>query len=260
VKIRCLTPWYGSKRTLAPRIVAELGDHSVYWEPFCGSCAVLFAKPKVTYESVNDLHEDLINLAMVVQDEASGQRLYGRVYRTIFHEEMMPIAKEKIVSPLAGKPDEERAYWYLVFSWMALNGISGTPLHSAGTFCARFSSKGGHGATRWRSMVESIPDWHERLRGVQILSRDAFKLIDDLDDAAGTSLYIDAPYVTKGAKYVHDFKAADHERLAEQLQRFKAARIVVSYYEHPDLEPLYCGWTKIRCNGQSVSEALALYR
>lgn len=45
MKITALAPWYGSKRTLAPRIVEQLGEHRAYWEPFCGSCAVLFAKP-----------------------------------------------------------------------------------------------------------------------------------------------------------------------------------------------------------------------
>ena len=37
MKIGALSPWYGSKRTLATRIIKELGAHRVYWEPFCGS-------------------------------------------------------------------------------------------------------------------------------------------------------------------------------------------------------------------------------
>lgn len=38
-KITAIAPWFGSKRTLAPRIVAELGKHTSYFEPFCGSCS-----------------------------------------------------------------------------------------------------------------------------------------------------------------------------------------------------------------------------
>src|ERR1044072_5384193 len=37
MKISALAPWYGSKRTLAPEIVRQLGEHRAYWEPFCGS-------------------------------------------------------------------------------------------------------------------------------------------------------------------------------------------------------------------------------
>ena len=64
-RISALAPWFGGKRTLAPAIVEELGPHTAYWEPFCGSCAVLFAKPPLAFEQINDLHGDLINLAMV---------------------------------------------------------------------------------------------------------------------------------------------------------------------------------------------------
>jgi hypothetical protein len=39
--IKALAPWFGGKRNLAPLIVAELGEHRCYWEPFCGSMAGL---------------------------------------------------------------------------------------------------------------------------------------------------------------------------------------------------------------------------
>ncbi len=43
-KITAIAPWFGGKRTLAPRIIEALGKHTAYWEPFCGSMAVLLAK------------------------------------------------------------------------------------------------------------------------------------------------------------------------------------------------------------------------
>lgn len=52
MKVKALAPWFGGKRTLAPRVIAELGEHRDYWEPFCGSMAVLLAKPVATYETV----------------------------------------------------------------------------------------------------------------------------------------------------------------------------------------------------------------
>lgn len=247
MKIGAMAPWYGSKRTLAPRIIEQLGEHRVYWEPFCGSCSVLFSKPRCTYETVNDLHQDLINLALVLQNEATALDLYGRVSRCVFHENLLSIAKKILTGRelTTGAPDVERAYWYLVFSWMGLNGISGTPLHHSGTFAVRYSGNGGNGATRWESVCASIPDWHQRLLGVQLLSRDAFELIPRIDDAVGTALYVDPPYLQKGAKYVHDFQAQDHVRLAARLRHFERARVVVSYYDHPALAELYPGWTKL---------------
>lgn len=245
--IGALAPWYGSKRTLAAQIVRQLGEHRVYWEPFCGSMAVLFAKERVTYETVNDLHQDLINLALVVQDEEMALDLYGRVSRLLFHEDLLALAKEHLTSSAAdpSRPDVERAYWYLVFSWMGFNGISGTPLNRTGSICVRYSGQGGNGATRWSSVVDSIPDWHRRLLGVQIINRDAFDVLKRIDDEDGTALYIDPPYLTKGARYVHDFLPTDHVRLAGLLHRLKKSRIVVSYYDHPMLKDLYPTWSTV---------------
>lgn len=255
MKIKSLAPWFGAKRTLAPRIVEQLGPHRVYWEPCCGSCSVLFSKGRATFETVNDLHSDLINLALVVQDEARAIELYGRVSRCLFHEGLLPVAKAFLTGRklVPGEPDVERAYWYMVFSWMGLNGIAGTPMNHTGTFAVRYSCRGGFGATRWKSVCESIPDWHRRLAGVQIISRDAFHVLERIEDEEGTSIYVDPPYIEKGAKYVHDFAKDDHRRLAEALSRFKLARVVVSYYDHPDLDRLYPAWSKVGC---SVAKSL----
>lgn len=249
MKIGALAPWFGGKRTMAPTIVAQLGRHVSYWEPFCGSMAILLAKPRVRDESVNDLHKDLTNLAMCLQDEVTANDLYERTVRTLFHEDILVAARAELRKPWEFEsPDPTRAYWYVVSSWMMMNGLAGT--HQPGErrgIAARYSAKGGAAATRWCSVVDSMPFWHERLRGVQILSRDGFKIIDLIDDAPGTVIYADPPYFEKSARYVHDFDGDDHARLARLLARFKNARVVVSYYEHPRLAELYAGWTVVPC-------------
>jgi len=42
--ITSLAPWFGGKRTMAADIIAEIGPHGGYWEPFCGSMAILMNK------------------------------------------------------------------------------------------------------------------------------------------------------------------------------------------------------------------------
>lgn len=243
--IRALAPWYGCKRTLAPAIVKQLGRHRVYWEPFCGSMSVLFTKDVVAYETVNDLHGNLVNLARVVQYEETALELYGMVQRTLFTEDMVVQAREWLSLPQKHfYRNTERAYWYMVFSWMGLNGVSGTPLSSTGTFAVRYT-QGGNGPTRWRSVAESIPDWHRRLQKVQILNRDAFEIIPRIEDVDATALYVDPPYLEKSSSYVHDLNPGEHTELARLLRSFKKARVVVSYYDHPALAELYPGWTKV---------------
>lgn len=243
--IGSLAPWFGAKRTLAPAIVAELGPHSVYWEIFCGSMAVILSKPPCKTEIVNDLHSDLVNLARCVRDPGLGPELYRRLRRTLccettFRAAIAAIREHPAPDP-RGRPDVDRAFDYFVASWQGMNGVAGVASSSTG-FARRFSSLGGDSGKRWAGVVDSIPAWRRRLRQVQILSSDAIDLASRIEDREGTVIYADPPYLTKGAKYLHDFKAEDHSRLAEALGRFKRTRVVLSYYDDPRLADLYPGW------------------
>lgn len=226
---------------MAAEIVAELGEHNSYWELFAGSCAVLFGKERSRNETVNDLHGDLVILARVIASDQWWE-LADRIERTPFCEELFSEASTRLRE---GAEDEvDRAYNFLVSSWMGVNGITGTD-RPCGSFAARFTSNGGCPATRWRSVGESLPEWHERLCGVMILRRDAFGLLERIEDKSGTVIYLDPPYIEKSDKYKHDFGDEGHQRLAELAKRFKKTRVVISYYRHPSLTDLYPDWTTV---------------
>jgi DNA adenine methylase len=237
-----MLPYFGGKRTLAPEIVQELGPHKAYWEPFCGSLAVLFAKEPCSHETVNDLNGNVVNLAMVVACPQRGPDLFQRLLHTTFCEHLFNRCRERLAQDEEVCP-EDRAYCFFVESWMARNGVAGTRSANA-AFCVRFTSNGGDPAMRFRNAVDSIPEWHKRLRNAWILNRNAFELIERIEDKAGTVIYADPPYIEKGASYLHDFADDDHVRLAELLARFRETRVVVSYYDHPQLDSLYPGFTK----------------
>jgi len=254
MKITALAPWFGSKRGMAPEIISQLGPHRSYWEPFCGSMAVLLAKPECSSETVNDLHGDLINLAKTVRDDRLGPALFRRLRRTLVHEDLFWEASEKIpfsrpgIAPEIGDEiDPERAYWFFITSWLGRNGVIGTREYN-NNFCVRYTSNGGIQGTRFASAVDSIPAWRRRLRKVTILRRDGFDLLERIDDQDGTAIYVDPPYIMKGATYIYDFTPDDHSRLAGLLRRFQRARIVVSYYDHPRLEELYPSWNLLDCS------------
>lgn len=249
MKITALAPWFGAKRNMSRTIADELGKHSAYWEPFCGSMAVLLEKDPCSMETVNDLHGDLINLARTVRDPLAGVSLWRKLRRTLCTKDFLDEAAERCKSrgngPATSEPDIDRAYDFFVASWLGRNGVSGTHSYNQG-FCRRFTKNGGHAATRFNSAIASIPAWRRRMRNVVVLSECGISLCDRIEDAAGVVIYCDPPYLVKGAKYVHDFGAVDHERLAASLARFKKTRVVVSYYDHPLLDSLYLGWTKRR--------------
>lgn len=249
MKIKAIAPWFGGKRNMAGEIIKHLGKHQAYWEPFCGSMAVLMAKPVCTMETVNDLHGDLINLASVLAVEVAGAELYRRLATTLMHEDLFTAAADRFKArghQRGGFADVDRAYDFFLASWMGRNGVAGTGSYNQG-FCVRYTKNGGHAATRFVSAVESIPEWHHRLRSVTILNRDGIELLERIEDSPGVAIYLDPPYLKKGCLYVHDFTSDDHQRLAEQARRFKRTRVVVSYYDDPRLDDLYPDWHKIDC-------------
>ena len=246
--ISSLVPWFGAKRVLAPKIVEVIGPHRVYWEIFCGSMAVLLAKPVVTQETVNDLHRDLTNLGRVIRDEQLSGRLYWKLRRTLVCEDLFresrTVCRASDAPGIDQPPSVDRAYHYFVSSWQGVNGVAGTRPSSTG-YARRFSSKGGAASTRFVGAVESIPWWHQRLRGVEIYNGNGIELAERIEDREGTVIYTDPPYIEKGAEYLHDFGTSDHDRLAAALNRFKETRVVLSYYQHPELDRLYPDWLRI---------------
>lgn len=243
--ITSLAPWFGGKRTLAPKIVALMRPHRCYWEPFAGGVSIIFAKEPCPMETINDLHGELVNLARVVQHPMLAAKLHKRLRRTMMHETLHVEAAERWkargIQPAPDVPDSDRAYDYFLCCWLGRNGVAGTQSYNQG-FCVRYTANGGHAAKRFRSTVESIPAWWERLRNVTVLNRDGFALLDRIEDEPKTVIYLDPPYVVKGAKYTHDFSAEDHARLAEAVKRFRRAQVLISYYDHSQVRELYDGW------------------
>ena len=278
-KITAMAPWFGSKRTLASAIVDELGKHRAYWEPFCGSAAVFFAKAPCSQENLCDLHGGLITLAMVLASDRCIE-LYERGVRTLYCRALFERCKRDFVARQFTPPgsprdvsdtDVENAWLYLVMSWMGRNGTAGSARVNY-QMAMRWTPNGGSGPTRWRNAVESIPAWHNRLRNACILHADAFKVLPRISDEDGVVIYVDPPYFRHtrgdggGSVYEHDFTDTQHRSLAAILQRFIHARVIVSYYDDPALEDLYPGWTKRRVyrhknlhvqNRRGVGRALA---
>lgn len=282
--IRALAPWFGGKRTLAKDIVVQLGKHSQYFEPFCGSMAVFFAKDPCQKETLNDLHGDLINLALVIQSETLAYRLYERSFRTLFCETILKDAQQILIQDFDFQEREpekmlERAYWYFVACWMGRNGTAGTKRVDY-QLALRWTKNGGSPTVRWDNVVKSIPAWHQRIKRAVITNRDAFGILTRFEDCKETAIYVDSPYHTGSrtghdkhgnSAYLHEFDhgqdhsfvagmfpdvcskcgkpieehTCDHKRLADLLNQYKHARIVVSHYDHPRIRELYEGWNFI---------------
>lgn len=259
MKLTSLLPWFGSKRTLAPVIVDLLGPHAYYFEACAGSMSVLFAKEPAHHETVCDLHGALTNLAWVVQKEETGFELFNALQRVSYSDNLYKASKEWLTA-FEDSDEPSRlgelfawAYHYFLASWMGRNGVSGTARVNY-QIATRWTKGGGSGPLRFRNAVDSIPAWFDRLRNVHVLRRDVFDVLPKIEDDDGVAIYADPPYLpdtmTGNGRYIHDFTAAQHAQLANELRRFKKAVVVVSYYDSPRLDQLYPGWVKLDASRQ----------
>ena len=265
--IRAVAPWFGSKRQLAKRIVPYVEPHANFWDLCTGGCAIIPEKSRSTMETVVDLHGGVVNLLRVVQDDHLAPMLYDRAIRTAACDALYESAADRCQcrwwkSRRVEDPDLEWAADYLITVWLGRNGLAGTEEEGHAGFCARYGLGGGTTATRFRKVAESIPAWWQRLRGVTVLQADVRDVLPKIPDESTTAIYIDPPYVKKSVRYIHDFAEEmptgplfgedastnlTHEELAGLLARFRHARVVVSYYDHPRVRALYNSdqWTYV---------------
>ena len=252
MRIKCVSPWGGGKRTLAPKIVELLGEHTEYHEPFVGGCAILARKPRCAVERINDLNPKVVRVLKSVRDDYD--KLGGALARVPFAEGTYLAA----VDWLKSNPD--RHDWLavvqqLIVWWMGPNGLAGTT--AEGWFATRHSTTGGSPAVRWESFKGSLQAHSERLAGVEVRGQHFKDYLLTVPDCTGAALYVDPPYLDKAFKYECDFALEDHYLLSMILNRsYSKSRVVVSYYDHPLLAELYPAkrWRRVEVN---VSKAIA---
>ncbi len=248
MKIKAIAPWAGSKRRLAPRIIELLGPHDCYLEPFVGGCSILPVKPRCGVEVVNDLNPAIVNVLLSVRDhEVEVSRMLSRYE---FDKGHFAAALDY----LSHGGGEAVAACQLAVWWMGCNGYAGTTRKPS--LNVRHSKGGGDPAVRWRSFKASLPALSERLQGVNVSNSDYDAFLDRWRDNPGAAIYVDPPYLAKAITYTHDFDDPhEHIDLAETLNGYRKARVVVSYYDAPILAELYPAdrWRRVEVNVSKAS-------
>jgi DNA adenine methylase len=229
----------GGKHRLAPWIVAQMPPHKAYVEPFCGSCAVLFAKRPVGHELINDRNGDLVNLFRVVRDQP--EALCARLSLT-------PYAREEFRASHAIPVDAdpvERARLFLVRVWMAHGGKIGT---AAGWRMWRIARKPSDSMPAvWDALPERVWAVVGRLKEVHIEDRD-FREILPMYRRAEALIYADPPYVrsTIGSDrhYAYDMNDQDHNELLDLLDEHPGP-VLLSGYRSELYDARLAHWTRL---------------
>lgn len=231
--MRTVLRYPGAKNRIAKWICGYIPDHSVYLEPYAGSLAVLFNKPRSHIETVNDLNEDVTNFFRVLRDYPE------ELKRAI---ELTPFARSEYEKSYEEASDTvEKARRFSVRCWQ---GFGCSNLYKNG-FKSGQQSNSPNPAKAWAEMPGIIVQAAERLKGVQIENLPALELIERYN-TPDVFIYADPPYLhgtRKNYLYKHEMEDAEHVQLLETLLRHPG-KVILSGYDNDLYNNILSGWKK----------------
>jgi hypothetical protein len=266
--IGAIAPWFGSARLLGPAVGQLLEGANWVGVPFAGSMAEI---PYIRARTivVNDLHKGVITLARIVADETLGPTLYRRLRRHALHPDDLTESQsicrnmEEHADCRDALDEETILRWaeaMFVASWLARSGSAGTKSEFDATLSLRWAAGGGDSAVRFQNAIRSINAWRRSLRRATFSSIDAFAFLEKSKDVPQHAIYCDQPFPGgPGDKYKYHFTLQQTKRLSVELLRFRQARVVSRFYDHPIVRELYPAteWTWHHLSGRKQTNQAA---
>lgn len=230
--------YFGGKSITAARIAAVFPSHGHYVEPYCGSLAVLLAKPPSPMETVNDLDRALVTFWRVLRERPAD---LAQACALTPHSLAEFQDAEDVDAP-GDEMETARRVWIRLTQGRA------------GTLCN----------TGWRHFVKptgtfGMPDYltsyvgrmmaaAERLHQVSLECRPALDVIAWYGRDPEVLLYLDPPYLrstrSSGA-YRHEMSEADHCDLAAAVHQAKASVVLSGYPSDLYDQELYAEWERM---------------
>lgn len=232
--LRPLVSWVGSKRRLAPRIVAaiEALDHDFYVEGFIGMGSVFLARTRAPrLECINDRSLDVVTLFRVAKHHP----------QALVDEMRLSLTSRIEFQRLLGMDpttltDVQRAARFFVLQRLRYGGKP-----CSNHFPGRGAAAKGLSLDRLEASLAAL---QRRLQRVVIEALDWAELLHRYD-RPGTLFYLDPPYVGFENTYGPGlFDPADHARLADRLLALKG-RFILSINDTPEIRTLYSGRASI---------------
>lgn len=237
--MKAILKYPGAKNRLAEWIVSYIPEHKVYLEPYAGSLAVFLNKPRSHIETVNDIHDEVVNFFKVVRDK--GDDLYDRLKNTPYSRTEYDFSYQL----MSTDDDVERARKFCVRCWQ---GFGCSNVYHSG-FKSGQQAVSPNPAKGWTQLPETIKEAIERLKGVQIEHLDAVELIKRYN-TPDVFIYLDPPYLNRTRKdhlYKHEMSDKQHIELLEIIIKHPG-KILISGYENDLYNEMLQNWRKAHKN------------
>lgn len=240
--MRTILKYPGAKNRIAEWICSYIPEHKVYLEPYAGSLAVFFNKPRSHIETVNDINGEVVNFFRVLRDKP--EELKHLI-------ELTPYSREEYnQSYQIADNDIERARRFCVRCWM---GFGCSNLYRNG-FKTGQQSQSPNPARAWNTLTETMMLATERLKGVQIEQLPALELINRYD-TPDVFIYADPTYLhgtRKNYLYKYEMPDEEHIELLEHLTKHKG-KVMISGYDNDLYNHYLRNWEK--AYKETVAEA-----
>ena len=224
----------GSKWSIANWIISFFPEHHSYLEPFLGSGAVLFNKPRSDIETVNDLDGNVVNLFEWIKRDP--ERLAYEIYWTPYSRQIYDEAFQMV---------PEDSLQKAVNFYIRLNMGQGfrTNGRKIGWKNDIQGRERAYAAVDWVTLPGRIIEAAERFRGVQIENRSAIELIEKFN-YSNVLIYADPPYVLEtrhGKQYRCEMDDKEQHNLLDVLLAHKGP-VLLSGYDNDLYNDRLHGW------------------
>ena len=223
--------YQGGKSNIAEWVISHFPvNHRKlhYVEPFAGSLAVLFKKPRAELESISDINKNIYYFFKALRDDydALMHKLTNTMNCEHTSKECMAIYNGK---KEANNLDRAWAtYCYFRLSFGGTGGSFGYQLDRP-TGC-------GNQAIRFKNARKRMHIFRDRITSVQIFNRPAKWFIDRMQNYEKALFYLDPPYPETSQRAYNDtFTMSDFNEMLASLHSAKF-KWVLSFYEKDNMD------------------------
>ena len=245
--MKAIFKYPGSKWSLAKWIISFFPEHHSYLEPFFGSGAVLFNKPRSNIETVNDLDGNVVNLFKWIRKDP--ERLAHEIY-------YIPYSRKVYDDAFSSVPED--SFDKAVNFYIRLNMGHGfrTNGEKVGWKNDVQGRERAYAAQNWCRLPEKIIQAAERLREVQIENRPAVEVMQRFNSPK-VLVYLDPPYVLgtrHGKQYRCEMDDTGHNDLLDAALAHKGP-VLISGYDNPLYDDRLGSWHREEtiCYSQTAS-------